>query len=181
MQPLQPPSSQPPAPQPTATPPPAGWHPQSEEGPAPGVRFANHGGRLIAYIVDGIIQFVIFAVITFVLAVIGFGAAANDATALAGVAFIVWLVVAFLVSIVYFPYFWASGGGSTPGMRLFHLRVVRDHDGGRVSWPIAIVRWVGFIIDNIVFGLPIGLLWILIDKRRRAWHDLIAGTVVIES
>jgi uncharacterized RDD family membrane protein YckC len=30
-----------------------------------------------------------------------------------------------------------------------------------------------------VFGLPIGFLWVFVDKRRRAWHDLIGGTVVI--
>jgi uncharacterized RDD family membrane protein YckC len=28
--------------------------------------------------------------------------------------------------------------------------------------------------------LYLGYIWILIDKRRRGWHDLIAGAVVIK-
>lgn len=27
----------------------------------------------------------------------------------------------------------------------------------------------------------IGYIWIFIDKRRRGWHDLIAGTVVVKA
>jgi len=26
----------------------------------------------------------------------------------------------------------------------------------------------------------LGYVWILVDKRRRGWHDLIAGTVMIK-
>ena len=34
-------------------------------------------------------------------------------------------------------------------------------------------------INNLLFY--IGFIWILVDKRRRGWHDLIAGTCVIEA
>ena len=58
------------------------------------------------------------------------------------------------------------------------MRVVRDSDGGPVSAGAAILRLVGYWIDSLVFYL--GFIWIFIDKRKRCWHDLIAGTVVIK-
>jgi uncharacterized RDD family membrane protein YckC len=63
-------------------------------------------------------------------------------------------------------------------MRLFRLRVVRDADGGPISGGQAILRLIGFWVSSFV--LYLGFIWILIDSRRRGWHDLIAGTVVIE-
>ena len=43
----------------------------------------------------------------------------------------------------------------------------------------AILRLIGYWISAIVFY--IGYIWIFIDKRKRGWHDLIAGTVVIKA
>ena len=64
-------------------------------------------------------------------------------------------------------------------MKLMHLRVVRDADGGPIGGGAAIVRLIGFYISGVVFYL--GFIWILIDKRRRGWADLIAGTCVVEA
>ncbi len=184
-------ASQPPAPQPPAgvpaqsamppgtTPPPSSWQgPPIEDGPAPGVRFGGYGGRLVAYIIDGLIQGVVFSLVSIILLAIGVGAATSDATALAGASIAVWIVVGFLITVLYFPYFWAHGG-QTPGMRLFHIRVVRDADGGPVGWGSALLRLIGFWISAMVFY--IGFLWVFVDRRRRGWFDLIAGTVVIEA
>jgi uncharacterized RDD family membrane protein YckC len=55
--------------------------------------------------------------------------------------------------------------------------VVRDADGGPVRMRTAILRLVGMYVASTVFYL--GFIWIFIDKRRRGWHDLIAGTVVV--
>ena len=88
------------------------------------------------------------------------------------------LLVYFAFTLVYFPYFWARGG-QTPGMRTLHIKVVRDADGGPVSFGSAILRLIGYWINNLLFY--IGFLWILVDKRRRGWHDLIAGTCVVEA
>ncbi len=164
---------------------PAAWQQDpSQVGPAPGVQFAPHGGRLVAYIVDGFIVGIVIAVISILLLAIFGGAAAAGGEDTVGVAAIsgafIWLFTILLVSILYFPYFWATGG-QTPGMRIFRLRVVKDADGSKIGWGTALLRYIGLVlIDSIVFGIPIGLLWIFFDKRRRAWHDLIAGTCVIE-
>ena len=52
----------------SATPPPAvSWQsPEPQEGPAPGVEFAPHGGRLVAYIIDGIIIGIVVTLICLV-------------------------------------------------------------------------------------------------------------------
>jgi uncharacterized RDD family membrane protein YckC len=168
----------------TATPPPVSWEaPATSDGPAPGVEFAPHGARLVAYIFDGIIISIVFIVAILVAApLIANGSttsASGRVTALGPTANLGFLVlfIAFVFSVLYFPFFWARGG-QTLGMRPFSLRVVRDRDGGRIGWGTAFLRLIGLWVAGAVFY--IGFIWIFIDKRRRGWQDLIAGTVVIK-
>jgi uncharacterized RDD family membrane protein YckC len=63
-------------------------------------------------------------------------------------------------------------------MRMMGLKVVRDVDGGPLSTGQAIIRLIGYWVSSAV--LYLGFIWVLIDKRRRGWHDLIAGTVVVK-
>lgn len=141
--------------------------PEPVVGPAPGVEFAGHGARLIAYIVDILIQGALSIVVFLVTLV---------ATAVVLPLFILGLVGWFVITVAYFPYFW-SKTGQTPGMRMMGIKVVRDADGGPITQGQAILRLVGYWVAGFVFYL--GYIWIFIDKRRRGWHDLIAGTVVI--
>jgi uncharacterized RDD family membrane protein YckC len=87
------------------------------------------------------------------------------------------LFIGFVIALLYFPFFWARGG-QTPGMRPFGLRVVRDRDGTSIGWGTALLRLVGLWVAGAVFY--IGFIWIFVDKRRRGWQDLIAGTVVVK-
>jgi uncharacterized RDD family membrane protein YckC len=155
-----------------------GWQrPPEQVGPAPGIRFAGHGARLMAYIVDTIVIFAVMAGLFAVLGGITIGAAATESWILAILGFVGWLISFFAVGLLYFPLFWWKGG-QTPGMRLFHLRVVRDRDGGPLSGGQASLRLLGYWVNGVVFY--VGFAWILIDSRRRGWHDLIAQTCVIE-
>lgn len=184
----------PPAPAPIqAAPPPAAapavqWQtPAADVGPAPGIEFAPHGARLVAYIVDGIIISVILtlmAIVAFVVLGAGIefepGTTRIDPDSISSGQWLVFgilFVVASLIALLYFPYFWARGG-QTPGMRLFDLRVVRDRDGAPIGWGTALLRLVGLWVAGAVFYL--GYIWIFIDKRHRGWQDLIAGTVMIK-
>jgi uncharacterized RDD family membrane protein YckC len=146
-------------------------------GPAPGVRYADHGARLVAYIVDGLIAGLLIVVLAVVFSAAGIAFAATGQGLMAGASFGILFVVVFVVSLAYFPFFWVRGG-QTPGMRMFGLKVVMDRDGGPVTLGPAILRLVGYWVDGVV--LYLGFVWILIDSRRRGWHDLIAGTVVIQ-
>jgi uncharacterized RDD family membrane protein YckC len=66
--------------------------------------------------------------------------------------------------------------GSTVGGIVFDLKVVRM-DGRDVDWETAIVRALGCFLSLAVAGL--GFIWIAFDGANQAWHDKIAGTVVV--
>jgi uncharacterized RDD family membrane protein YckC len=68
--------------------------------------------------------------------------------------------------------------GTTVGGIVCNLRVVRT-DGREIDWPTAIVRALGCFLSLIIAGL--GFLWIVFDSERQAWHDKIAGTVVVRA
>ena len=161
---------------------PTSWEPPERvAGPAPGVEFADFGPRLVAYLIDILIVVGFWIIGTVIWATVAAGTGGittRGMDAAAGAVLTVVVIVFTLVSLAYFPYFWARSG-ATPGMRMMGIRVVRDLDGGPISTGQAILRLVGYWVSGLV--LYLGYIWILIDKRRRGWHDLIAGTVVIKS
>ena len=146
-------------------------------GPAPGLRFAGHGARLVAYVLDAVVVSLLVLGVVIALGLLTAGLAISGAAPLAVVTGLLVVISVFAISLGYFPWFWVNGG-ATPGMRIFGLRVVRDRDGGPIGWGEAILRVIGLWIGGAVFYL--GYIWILIDKRRRGWHDLIAGTIVVQ-
>jgi uncharacterized RDD family membrane protein YckC len=172
----------------TATPPPpqppVAWEsPERLDGPAPGIEYAPHGARLVAYIIDGLILSIACGILVF----LGVGLLLSGTTvegdtitsveAGATAAFSLLLLLAAFIGLLYFPYFW-SHGGQTPGMRPFDLRVVHDRDGSPIGWGTAFLRLIGLWVAGAVFYL--GFIWIFVDKRRRGWQDLIAGTIVVK-
>ena len=66
--------------------------------------------------------------------------------------------------------------GATVGGIVFDLHVVRL-DGRALDWETAIVRALSCFLSLAVAGL--GFIWIAFDDNRQAWHDKIAGTVVV--
>lgn len=189
--PAYPPAAPPPA-YPPAGPPPAPWAvPAEPAGPAPGVRFAGHGARLGAYILDAILVGFVATALVILMMVVFFGSLewsidangdviVGDTGAAAGALglFLLGSILITIFALLYFPFFWARGG-ATPGMRVAGIRVVSDRDGSRIGWGPALLRLIGYWVSGAVFY--IGFVWILIDSRRRGWHDLIAGTCVIST
>lgn len=149
---------------------PSAWQaPDPEPGPAPGMEFAGAGARLVGYIVD-----IIIMTIAIVVAVIIFGLLAVVLPILGVIGI---FIAVLLIPLAYFPYFW-SKSGQTPGQKMMGIKVVRDADGGPVSMGSAILRLLGYWVSGLVFY--IGYIWIFVDKRKRGWFDLIAGTVVVK-
>jgi uncharacterized RDD family membrane protein YckC len=68
--------------------------------------------------------------------------------------------------------------GTTVGGIVFDLHVVRL-DGRPVDWETAIVRALGCFLS--LFVVFLGFIWIAFDPNRQAWHDKIAGTVVVRA
>jgi uncharacterized RDD family membrane protein YckC len=82
----------------------------------------------------------------------------------------------FLVLLAYHIGFW-TWKGTTVGGIICQLRVVRV-DGAPLRFVDALVRGLSAIFSIVVVGL--GVLWILRDPERQAWHDKIAGTYVVK-
>jgi uncharacterized RDD family membrane protein YckC len=182
--PVPPPVAQPAAPAPQPAPQPAPGAPQygyqpgaGRPGPMPGVYFAGHPARLVAWIIDGFIlslfffaAFIVAGVITAVIASAGSDTATSLTILIVSVAMI-------LVYLGWLPYWW-SKNGQTPGMMLMHLKVVGAADGQVISFGKGVLRVIGLAISFWV--LYIGVIWILVDNKRQGWHDKLADTYVIE-
>lgn len=86
-------------------------------------------------------------------------------------------LIALLWGIGYFAFFWSTTG-QTPGNRLLGIRVL---DSRTLSPPRpgrAIRRFFWLVLAALPFCL--GILWILVDDRRRGWHDKFARTIVAD-
>jgi uncharacterized RDD family membrane protein YckC len=68
--------------------------------------------------------------------------------------------------------------GTTVGGIVCDLHVVRL-DGRPLDWETAIVRALGCFLS--LFVVFLGFIWIAFDANNQAWHDKIAGTVVVRA
>ena len=81
----------------------------------------------------------------------------------------------FLMTALFYIGFW-SRGGQTLGMRSWRLRAEKL-DGTPLDLPTASLRFLAACLSIAPAGA--GMLWILIDKDRRAWHDRMTRTRVV--
>jgi uncharacterized RDD family membrane protein YckC len=81
----------------------------------------------------------------------------------------------FLVALAYFAGMWAWKGTTIGGIVL-NLKVVRLDDQP-VTFAVALVRGLAATFSVVVLFL--GFFWIIWDPEKQAWHDKIAGTVVV--
>lgn len=93
----------------------------------------------------------------------------------------VWLVTLYclVLGLLWSMYFvgFTAACGQTPGKRILGLQVV-DENGAPVDWDAASIRFlIGYPVSLLPMGL--GFYWALVDKNNQAWHDKIAGTLVI--
>lgn len=75
----------------------------------------------------------------------------------------------------FFAKFWTHGG-QTLGMQVWGIRV-QNADGSAISLWQALLRFVVSIASWLCLGL--GFFWSLIDKQKRAWHDLYSETQLV--
>ena len=75
---------------------------------------------------------------------------------------------------VYLVFFWTVTG-QTPGMQVMSLRV--EHGGAPPNVGRSLLRLVGLLLA--IVPLFAGFVPVLVDRRRRALQDFMAGTVVL--
>jgi len=137
--------------------------------------FAGAVSRFVAYAID---LAVIAGVFMLALAAISFAASVVTGHSVSWSRNDILVTIAFLAwGFIYFAYSWAASG-KTFGMAVLGVRVVAA-DGADATARQAVVRTLAFPLSFLVFGL--GFVGIVLQRDRRALHDLIAGTVVIYS
>ncbi len=124
---------------------------------------AGAGTRLVSYIIDAIILWIIGAIVGLIFMAIGVGYVAAS------------IIVGILISLGYFTYFF--GNGQTPGMKVMKIKLCGTDGTYPIGYGKGFLRWIGMLISALV--IYIGFLWILIDKDKQGWHDKIADTYVV--
>ncbi|MBN9091102.1 MAG: RDD family protein [Reyranella sp.] len=152
-----------PSPSRPAPPPPPVWH--ADRAPATG-----YGGlaiRAVAGMIDGI----------------AVGAVAAAAIVLLGSKLAIpfrfgpeFALASVLVGWLYFGLLESSDYGATLGKWILGLRVV-DDQGGRISFLRASGRFFAKFISALI--LTIGFIMVALTDRKRALHDILAGTLVV--
>ncbi len=141
--------------------------------PAPALPFGGIVTRGVALSIDGAAAGAIFAIggvfISFAIAALGLAEIGTAASLLSAGGF--WIVFV----IVYFIGCWATTG-QTLGMRMMGLKLV-GHSGSPPTVCRATVRYFArFLSILLLFS---GYVVVLLHPKRRALHDLLAGTYVV--
>jgi uncharacterized RDD family membrane protein YckC len=90
------------------------------------------------------------------------------------------IVMMVLFPLAYFIWFLTLlRKGLTPGKKLLGLQVVNSQTGEIPGFGKMFLREiVGRFLSGLFLGL--GYFWALFDKNAQAWHDKLAGTVVLK-
>jgi uncharacterized RDD family membrane protein YckC len=134
---------------------------------------AGFGLRYGAWMFDFLITLIALMTFTFVVSAIGRRSVvdSNQDLLIVGGLTALLLVLNFVVL--------AGLNGQSAGMRILGIQIART-DGKRFTMRGAMLRHlVGYPLSMLVFFL--GFLWMLWDPRQQAWHDKLAGTIVVMS
>jgi uncharacterized RDD family membrane protein YckC len=135
--------------------------------------------RFFAYFVDSLIVGIPAAILGFIFAALAGGMTSASGQANTAALSLFYIILA-LASVAYFVYFWSQRDGQTIMNKAMNIKVVRM-DGSPITVGTAIVRYIGYIINDLIFGIPIGFIWAAFDANKQGWHDKIAGTIVVKT
>ncbi len=143
-------------------------------------RYGGFWIRMVAYFVDGILNNIIGVLVGIILGIIAGMAVTSPEAALTEENMFILKIISFIISMfttwLYFALFNSSKYMSTPGKMLFGLVVV-DKQYQRISFAKATGRFFAVFVS--MFIVFIGFIMAAFTNRKRALHDMIAGTYVI--
>lgn len=87
-------------------------------------------------------------------------------------------VLCYLISAIYFSVLESGEKNATLGKRWLGLKVY-DNDGNRISTTRAFGRWASHLVSYITFY--IGFLIQPFTEKKQALHDIVAGTIVVDT
>jgi len=86
--------------------------------------------------------------------------------------FLIFYVLPAVAVIVFWMY-----RSATPGKMAVKAKIVDAKTGEKPSTGQCVGRYFAYYVAFLPLGL--GIIWVAFDKRKRGWHDLLAGTVVV--
>ncbi|MCW9089368.1 MAG: RDD family protein [Gammaproteobacteria bacterium] len=87
-----------------------------------------------------------------------------------------YLLLEDLLPMLLVIFFWVRFR-ATPGKQLMGCEVVDAATHGNLRIGQSVLRYLGYFLSLLPLGL--GFLWIIWDRKKRGFHDLLAHTVVI--
>lgn len=123
--------------------------------------------RVVAFLIDWLIQAVVIAVVTWLFSLL-------HITGLGG-------LLSAAVSLAYWTYFWGSTG-QTPGYRVMRVRAV-TLSGEPLGYGYAFLRGLLVNLSFAICLVPalISLIMMAATEKHQALHDLILGTTVVNA
>lgn len=124
-----------------------------------------------------LIDLVIIVVVTLPLLVVLYGTGYFSRSPEEGFAGLGDFFIQIVLPAVFTLVFWKLRG-ATPGKIVLGLRIA---DAASLEPPTTgrlLVRYLAYLVSALPLGL--GFLWVAVDRRKQAFHDKLARTVVIE-
>jgi uncharacterized RDD family membrane protein YckC len=137
---------------------------------ANGPQYVGFWARFLAFLIDSIVMCLVLAPLAWLMWGEGASAALMDPSNT------VSNVLQLALSIAVFLGAWIVTS-TDPGKKIVSARIVSAKTLGKPSTTQFVVRYLGYYLSLICFGL--GFLWIAFDARKQGWHDKLAGTLVI--
>ena len=141
--------------------------------------------RIAAYLLDSAIKYILFFILYFLVIASVLGAMALPKKLLSRLntpSLVSLMIIVCLYAVFYTFYnfiFEIAWKGQTPGKRVMHIRVVNDNGSYATALPL-ILRNLFRIVDFLPFFYLSGTVIMLLNKRRKRFGDLVAGTIVIK-
>lgn len=128
--------------------------------------------RLFAIFYDSFLLIAILFIVTAIANALNHGEAIEPSNAL----YPLYVLTIFLLSYLYFAWFWIHGGQSL-GMKTWRIQL-QSSDKGEINWKTTVIRFISALFSWGFFGA--GFIWAFFDKKNRCWHDLASHTVLID-
>jgi len=136
------------------------------------MEYAGFWIRTGAAIIDSILMLIIILPMMF--AIYGEDYWMSDGFILGGWDLLLNYILPAIAVIIFWTY-----KSATPGKMATKLTIVDAKTGQKPSTKQLIIRYLGYYVSILPLGM--GLIWVGIDSRKRGFHDMLAGTVVIRN
>lgn len=136
--------------------------------------------RLIAVIIDGVLSQLLLIVVAYPLG-FALGVSMAETSTMAEIEAAgegLGAVLGLLIQWLWFTLFESSTWQATPGKKMLGIKVTDEH-GNRIGFGKANARYWSKILSTLI--LFVGFFMVAFTKKKQGLHDIIAGTLVVNS